>query len=165
MEQRGLADQDQVVGSGKVLKEQSQFSQALGLHEVGVVDDGNQHFAQAMDLEGFLDEHPFALVVVALEGDLEGLAEDAQGVVVGVEGAVDDRGDEAFGVVVEEGVFEHAFSGARFAQDQAEAALLGMNAEDVEDLLLVRQQGDGLGVEGLALEAEVGADHNDEFQA
>ena len=165
LEQRRLANEHEVVGVGKVLAEQGQFAQAVGGHEMGVVNDGDEHLADAMDFEGYLDQQAIAAMIAALELNLKGFAKDAQGVVVGVEGAVDDRGDEAFGVVVEEGVFEHAFSGARFAQDQAEAALLGMNAEDVEDLLLVRQQGDGLGVEGLALEAEVGADHNDEFQA
>jgi hypothetical protein len=98
-------------------------------------------------------------MVAALELDLEGFTEDAQGVVVSVQRPVDDRGDEAFGVVVEERLFEDAFAGARFAEHQTESALLGVDAEDVEDFLLVGQQRDGLGVEGLALEAEVGADH------
>ena len=135
-----LADEHQVVGAGKVLAEQAQFAQAVGGHEVGVVNDGDEHFAGAVDAEGFLDQQAFAVMVAALELDLEGFAEDAQGVVVGVQGAVDDRGDHAFGVVVEEGLFEDAFAGAGFAQDQAQAALLGVDAEDVEDFLLVRQQ-------------------------
>jgi hypothetical protein len=56
-------------------------------------------------------------------------------------------------------VLQNTFAGARFAQHQAEAALLGMDKEDVEDFLLVGQQRDGLGVEGMALEAKMGADH------
>ena len=140
---RRLADEHQVVGAGKVLAEQTQFAQAIGGHEVGVVDDGHEHFAGAMDAEGFLDQQAFAVVVAALELDLEGLAEDAQGVVIGVEGAVDDGSDHAFGVVGEERLFEDAFAGAGFAQHQAEAALLGVDAEDVEDLLLVGEQREG----------------------
>ena len=35
-----------------------------------------------------------------------------------------------------------------------------MDAEDVEDFLLVGQQREGFRVEGIALQAEVGADHN-----
>jgi hypothetical protein len=41
---------------------------------------------------------------------------------------------------LEEGLFEHALAGAGFAQDQAQAALLGVDAQDVEDFLLVNQQ-------------------------
>jgi hypothetical protein len=126
---------------------------------VGVVDHRDQELVGAMDLEGFLDQEALAAMVVAVELDLKGLAEDAQGVVIGVKGAVDDRGDETFGVVIKQGLFEHGFAGARFAQDQAQAALLGVNAEDVKDLLLMRQERDGLGVEGIAGETEVGADH------
>jgi hypothetical protein len=37
--------------------------------------------------------------------------------------------------------------------------LLGVDAEDVQDLLLVFEQGEVLGVEGVALETEMGADH------
>ena len=132
------------------------------MHEVGVVDDGHQHFAGAVEAEGFLDQQAFAVMVVAFELDLERLAEDAQGVVISVQGAVDDRSHHAFGVVVDQGLLEHGFAGAGFAQHQAEAALLGVDAEDVEDLLLVFQQREVLGVEGVALEAEVGADHSSE---
>ena len=37
-----------------------------------------------MDAEGLLDQESFAMVVTALELDLEGFAEDAQGVVISV---------------------------------------------------------------------------------
>src|SRR5437868_3849741 len=112
-----------------------------------------------MDFEGFLDQEPLATVVAALELDLKGFAEDAQGVVVGVEGAVDYGSDQAFGIVIEQSGFEDALAGARFAQDQAETALLGMDAQDIEDLLLMSQEADGLGVEGMALEAKMRTDH------
>jgi hypothetical protein len=103
---------------------------------------------------------PLATVVPALELNLECLAEDAQGVVVGVEGAVDHGGNQSFGVVVEQGGFEHALAGARFTQDQTESALLGVDAQDVEDFLLVSQEADGFGVEGMALEAKMRTDHS-----
>ncbi len=102
---------------------------------------------------------PLAAVVVAFELYLKRLAEDAQGVVVGVEGAVDDGGDHPFGIVREQRLFEHALAGARFAEHQTQTALLGVDAEDVEDFLLMREQRDGLGVEGVSLQAEVGTDH------
>jgi hypothetical protein len=106
---------------------------------MGVVNDGDQHFSGAMDFEGFLDEQAFAVMVVSLELDLESAAEDAQGVVVGMEGAIDDGGDHAFWVMVEQRLFQDAFAGARLAQHKAQAALLGMDPEDVEDFLLVGQ--------------------------
>lgn len=124
-----------------------------------LVDDGDEHFIGAVDGEGLLDQEAFAVVVASLELDLEGFAEDAQGVVVGVQGAVDDGGDHAFGVVDEQRLFEDGFAGAGFAQHKAEAALLGMDTEDVEDLLLVGQEVESFGVEGVAGQAEVGADH------
>ena len=93
------------------------------------------------------------------ELDVEGVAEAAQGVVIGVEGAVDDGGDEALGVVFEQGLFEDAFAGAGFAEHETEAALSGVDLEDVEDFLLMRQQDDDVAVEGIALETKVGADH------
>ena len=159
LEERGLADEHEVVGAGEVLAEQAQFAQAIGGHEVGVVDDGHEHFAGAVDAEGFLDQQAFAVVVAALELDLEGFAEDAQGIVVSVQGAVDDRSDHAFGIMVQERLLQDAFAGAGFAQHQAKAALLGVDSEDVEDLLLVSQQGERFGVEGIALETKVRADH------
>jgi hypothetical protein len=122
---------------------------------VGVIDDGNQHFAGAVEAEGFLNQEAFTVVVAALELDLESLAENAQGVVIGVEGAVDHRGDYAFWVVVDQGLLKHGLAGAWFAQHQAQAALLGVNAEDVQNLLLVVQQREVLGVEGMALETEM----------
>ena len=164
MEQWRLADEYEVVGVGKVLAEQAQLAQAIGGHEMGVVDDGDEQLTGAMDFAGFLDQQSLAAMVVTLERDLEGFTEDAQGVVIGVERAVDDRRDEAFGIMLEQRLFEDAFAGARFAEHQTQAALLGVDAKDVEDFLLVREQGDRLGIEGLALQAEVSADHDDEFQ-
>jgi hypothetical protein len=56
--QRGLADEQEVVGAGKILAQQPQLAQAIGGHEVGVINDGDQHFAGAMDAEGVLHEQP-----------------------------------------------------------------------------------------------------------
>jgi hypothetical protein len=61
--------------------------------------------------------------------------------------------------VVDEGVLEDGFAGAGFAQDQAEAALLSRNPEDVQDLLLRFEQREFLGIEGIVLETEVGTNH------
>ncbi len=97
-----LANEHEVVRSREVLEKEAQTAQALGGHEMSVVDDGDEQFVGSMDLEGFLDQEAFAAMVVAIELNLKGLAEDAQGVVVGVEGAVDDRSDHALGVVVHE---------------------------------------------------------------
>jgi hypothetical protein len=73
-----LADKDQVVGTGEVLAEEAQLAQALALHERGVVDDGHEHFAGAMDAESLLHQQPLTMVVAALELDLEGFAPTTQ---------------------------------------------------------------------------------------
>jgi hypothetical protein len=147
------------MGAGKVLAEQAQFAQAVGRHEVGIVNDGHEHFAGAVDAEGLLYQQAFTVMVATLELDLKRLAEDAQRVVVSVQRAVDHGGDHAFGVVLEQRLFEDAFAGARFAEHQAQAALLGVDAENVEDFLLMRQKADSIGVERSALKAKVGTDH------
>jgi hypothetical protein len=116
------------VGPREVLAKQTKFAEAVGRHEVGVVNDGHEHFASAMDTEGVLDQQAFAAMVVALELDLEGFAEDTEGVVIGVKRAVDDGGNHAFGIVCQERLFEDAFTGARFPQHKTEAALLGVDA-------------------------------------
>jgi len=74
LEQRRLADEHEVVGVWEVLEEKAQFAQAVGLHEVSVVNDGDKHFAGAAEAEGFLNQEAFAVVVAALELDLKGLA-------------------------------------------------------------------------------------------
>src|SRR5271169_6110294 len=112
-----------------------------------------------MDAEGLLHQQAFAVMVSPLKLDLKGFAEDAERVVIGVQRAVDDRGDHAFGVVRQEGLFQDAFAGAGFAEHQAQATLLSVDAKNVEDFLLERQQRDGLRVEGIALETKMGADH------
>ena len=89
-------------------------------------------------------------MISALELDLKSFAEDSQRVVVGMEGAVDDGGNHPFGVVRQERLFEDALAGAGFAEHEAEAALLGVNAEDVEDFLLMGQERDGIKVKGIA---------------
>src|SRR6266566_2810468 len=75
--------QAQVVGVRKGLAEQAQFAQAIGGHEMGVVDDRHQQLAGAMDAKGFLDQEPFTAMVAALELNLKSFAEDTQGVVIG----------------------------------------------------------------------------------
>jgi len=58
LQERRLADQHQIVRVRKVLTEQTEFAQTLWGHEMGIVDDGDEHFAGAMDFEGFLDQEP-----------------------------------------------------------------------------------------------------------
>jgi hypothetical protein len=159
LEQGRLADEDEVVGMRKILAEQAQFAQAVSGHEMSVVDNGHEHFAGAMDAKGFLHEQALTVIVASFELDLEGGAKDAQSVVVGVQGAIDHGRNHAFWILLNEGLFEDAFAGARFAQDQAQAALLSVHPQDVEHLLLVVQQKERFRVERLAHQAEVRADH------
>ena len=51
------------MGTGKVLAQQAQFAQAVGGHEMGVVNDGHEHLAGAVNDEGVLDEQSFAVMV------------------------------------------------------------------------------------------------------
>ena len=57
--------------AGKVLADQAQFAQTVGGHEMGVVNDRDQHLPGAMDAEGFLEEETFAAVIAPLGLDLE----------------------------------------------------------------------------------------------
>ncbi|MBK9990947.1 MAG: hypothetical protein IPP19_09495 [Verrucomicrobia bacterium] len=61
--------------------------------------------------------------------------------------------------MIYEGLFEDGFAGAGFTEDEAKPALLGVDFQDVEDLLLVREQRKRFRVEGDFLKTEVGADH------
>ena len=107
---------------------------------MGVVDDGDDDFSFGVEVAGFFDEPGFAFVVGSVAFEVEGLAKEAEDVAPGVEGAVDDGGDPVPLVVVDEVVFEDGFSGAGFADDEAEAALLGVDFEDVEVALLVGEE-------------------------
>lgn len=159
MKQGQLADENEVMGGGKVLEKQAQFAKTIGGHEMGIIDDGHQHFSGLVDFVGLFDQASFAAVIMTLEIDLEGAAEDAQGVVIGMKSSVEQGSDHAFWIMIEQGVFDEAFACARFAQDQAEAALLGVDAEDVEDFLLVVEQRAGLRIERVALQSEVRTNH------
>jgi len=57
-----------------------------------------------------------------------------------VERSIDDGGDPLFWVVIDEVVFEDGFSSAGFADDEAEAALLRVDFEDVEVALLMGEE-------------------------
>ena len=129
--------------------------------EVCVVNDGNDECALGVEVAGLGDEAGLAFVVVAGGFELHGGAEQAQEVVPGVQGAVDDGRDPLFGIVAGDGVFEDGLAGAGFAKDEAEAALAVVDLEDVEVALLVLHEGGVLiKGEGVAGEAEVGADHD-----
>lgn len=127
---------------------------------MGVINDGDDGFSTGVEVSGFKDETGFAFVVGAIGIDFHGAADQTQEVVPGVEGTVDDGGDPLFGVVMDDGVFEDGFAGAGLAKDDAEAALLGVDFEDVEVALLVFEEGLVLiDAERVLANAEVGADH------
>jgi hypothetical protein len=87
LEERRLADEHEIMRARKLLAEQAEFAEAVGGHEMGVINDGHEHLAGAVDAESFLDQQALASMVVPLELDLECLAKDAQDVVVSVERA------------------------------------------------------------------------------
>lgn len=146
---------------GEVFEEEAEFAKGFDGDEVGVVDDGNDDFSPGVEVPGFGDQTSFAFVISAIAIEIEGLAEQAQDVSPGVEGTIDDGGDPCFCVMVQEVVFEDGFAGSGFADDQAEATLLGVDFEDVKVTLLVGQQTGGVvDDEGVFGETEVLSNHD-----
>jgi len=158
-EKIGLADEDEVVIFWEVFKEKSEFAQGFDFHQMSVINDGDDHFAELIEVEGFFDEAFFAFEGAALEADGKCLTKDSQDVEIGVESAADGGGDKALGVMVFEGLFDGGFSGAGFTQEEAESSLLAVDAEGFEDVLLVGQESEGFRGEGIACETEIRADH------
>jgi hypothetical protein len=159
LEQRRLSDKHEVMRTREVLTEQAELAQAVTGHEMGVINDGNEQLSGTVETEGMSHQKAFAVMIASFKLNLKGLAEDTQGIVVGMQGAVDHGCDHAFGIMAKKGLFEDTFAGAGLAEHQAKTTLLGVNQEDVEDFLLMGQEGGGFGVEGMALEAEVGTKH------
>jgi len=104
-----LPDEDEVMVFGEVFEEEAEFAEGFDRDEVGVVDDGDENFPSGVEVSCFFDESGFAFVVVAVAVEVEGLAEETEDVVPGVV------------------IFEDGFSGAGFSDDEAEAALLGVD--------------------------------------
>jgi hypothetical protein len=151
-----LGEEDEVVVFREVLEKEAQLPETLDIHEMGVVNDGGEHLTLLIDLPGGFDEEFLAGGIPAEGLDLESLAEDMQGIGVSVQGAGNGRCDHALGVMRDQRVLDNAFTGARFAHDDAKAALLAVDFKRLENLLLVWQQYRfARGVEGIELEAEV----------
>ncbi len=122
---------------GEIFEEQADTAEGWHIHQVRIVDDGREHLAGAVEAPGFFDEALFAAEVGTVGFDVKGLAQDAEGRVVGVQRPVDDGSDDALGVVLAECVFDDALAGAGLADDDAEPALLAVDAQDIEDFPLV----------------------------
>ena len=60
VQQFRLAHQDDVMIFGKIRKEQPEFSQGLHIHQVSIVDDEDEGFADIVQVVRFLDEPFFA---------------------------------------------------------------------------------------------------------
>ncbi len=163
-EQTRLADQHQVVVLGEVLEQQPQLAQVGQVHQMSIIEDGGHTLAGVVEAEGLFDEFAFAGEGGAFELDAEGVAEDFDGVGVGVQGSR-DGGDEVL-VVGEflDGLFDDALAGAGHAEHEAESALLAVDLERVEDLLLAGQEFEFAAVEGVLGESEEGADHGCSFR-
>jgi hypothetical protein len=163
-EQAGPADEDEVVILGKILEEKPQLAEVGEVHEVGVVEDGGEALAGVIETEGLFDKLALALEGGAFEVDLEGLAEDFDGVGVGVQGA-GDGGDKVllFGEALQR-LLDDGLAGAGDAEDEAQSSLLAMDLESVVNLLLKGQQFQGAEVEGVLGETVEGADHACSFR-
>jgi hypothetical protein len=156
----GLSEENEIVVFGKVLKNEPEFAKGVDLHEVGVINDGSEHFASLIDFVGFFNKPGFALEVSAVGRNAESLAENAQDRMVGVERTVDDGSEKGLRVVFAEGALDDAFSGARFTHDDAKAALLAMDTQGGQDFVLSGEKRDVLVGEGVLIEAKVGSDHD-----
>ena len=158
-EQGRLADEDQIMVLGEVLKKQPQLTEGVHLHQMGVVDDGDQGYAVAVVAEGLGDEPLLEGESVALEFGIEGFAQDLDGIGVGMEGAA-DRGDELTLVLpLLEGFLDDGFASSRIADDQAQSALLAMDAQGIVDFLLPRQQVYPAGGKRVICESVIGSNH------
>ena len=149
--------------AGKVLAEQAQFAQAVRRHEVGVVNDGHEHFAGAMDAEGLLHQQAFAVMVAALELDLEGFAEDAQGVVVGVQRAVDDGVIMRLGSWVRSACLRTLLPVPGSPSTRHRPPCWAWTRRMSKISCWWASSVSGFRVEGIALETKVGADHRLNF--
>src|SRR5690606_1385180 len=78
---------------------------------------------------------------------------------VGVKRSVDDGGNHAFRVVLAQRLFHDALAGTGISHDHTQAALLAVDAQGIENLLLLGQQSEPLSTEGVLVEAKVSADH------
>jgi len=126
---------------------------------MGVVNDWNDHFVLVIEFVSLLDEFFLASEVSAFEVDLECGAEDPDGVEVGVQSAPNGSDHHSFGIVRLKHPFNHGFAAAWFAQEKTESALLTVNEKDLMDFLLVREQLQGVGLEGRFVEPEIRAKH------
>jgi hypothetical protein len=150
-----LCEKDEVVVFREVFEKEPEFSQAVHVHEVGVVNDGDEHFAFMIDFPAGIDEEFFAFCVASVGFYFEGGAEDVECVCVGVECSGDGRSDHAFWIMINYGLLDDAFACAWFTHNDAEAALLGMNLDGLEDFLLMWQQSRFLLIEGILFYSEV----------
>ena len=74
VDERGLGNEQQVVGFWKILKQEPELAQAVDVHEVGVVNDGDELFAFGVGFPCGFDELLFAPGVSTFGFDAEGFA-------------------------------------------------------------------------------------------
>jgi hypothetical protein len=150
-----LCEKHEVVVLREVLEKEPEFAKAFHVHEMGIVDDGDEHFAFMIDLPAGLDEELFALGVAAIGFYFEGGAEYVEGVGVCVQRTSYGRGDHAFRVMIDDGLLDDAFARAGFPHNDAKPALLGMDLDSLKDFLLLRQERRFLLIEGILFYSEV----------
>jgi len=90
----------------------------VDFHEMGVVDNGSDHFTQVVEPKGFFDQSLFAFEHVSEELDAEGLAQDTQDIAVGVERSRDDGRDQPFWVMGGEGLPDGGFARSRLPEEE-----------------------------------------------
>lgn len=110
---------------GEVLEEAAELAEPIEVHDVGVVEDGDEKLGFVVEFPGGFDEGHFAVGVTTGRLEAEGFAEDLDGAGVGV-GAGDGRGDDLLWVVGDEGKHQaHELeAGEAFAGQTLEHVLL-----------------------------------------
>jgi len=120
---------------------------------MGVVDNDNDGFPVAVQIEGFFDQALFTFKIRPLVFHIKGMTQHPDGVAIRMQGPCDIHHDGRFFRIPVDCVFYAGFSRAGFSHQQAQSALVRMDLDDIEDLLLVVQQLYAVRMEGIGVNA------------
>ncbi len=121
----------------ELLKQKAQFPEGIGLHEMGVINERDDHFAVLIELMDLGEQAAFTLEIAAVRFGLEGIAKEPQQRGIGVERAGDRSEHKPFGIVLQKNGFDDRFPRAGLTEQETKTALLAMNQEGIKDLLLM----------------------------
>jgi hypothetical protein len=79
-----LCEENEIVVFREVLKDQPETPKGFDGHQVGIVDDGREHFALFTDLVGLSDKSPLAFKVATIGRDAKRFAQNSRDGMVGM---------------------------------------------------------------------------------